>query len=121
MALLSASDVLLFFTLLLNSIAIARPWGSAAAKPHSTRDDGSEGVLNSDTSSSAEGGRPGAGDDDTAPLLTPSPSSTGVLAGLSDQGFRGRCNDLLLGFRRLGIFIALWNFAIMIAMVFVFN
>ena len=118
MALLSASDVLIFFSLLLNFAATARPWNASIVKAHTALEGTDEEVFRSGEGGSIDGESPRAGEDGTAPLLGHYPES---ISSRGDDGFKTRCNDLLLSFRRLGVFIALWNVAMIFAMVFVFS
>jgi len=90
MPLLSISDALLFFTLLLNAVAIAKPRGGL--KPAADRGGGGE-------SNPAEPGSP-----------------DGARLG-DDEGLAARAGRMLFAFRRCGVFIALWNFFLMVAMV----
>jgi hypothetical protein len=128
MALLSVSDVLLFFTLVMNAIAIAKPRGGLAGSSNS-HDSGIElsGLDSSTSPASSAFFSPRQGDDsdnDTAVLLggQSSPQNgggaqdAGVVEELSD-----RAGQLLLSFRRCGVFIAIWNVTLMVAMVFVLS
>jgi hypothetical protein len=117
MALLSASDVLIFFSLLLNCAATARPWNASTVKAHSsTEGNDDESLLDSREGRSLDEKSPNASDEGTARLLgNPPPDSH------AEDGLKARCNDLLLSFRRLGVFIALWNVAMIFAMVFIFS
>jgi len=110
MPLLSVTDALLFFTLILNAIAIAKPRGGLKP-PNRT-----------DTAASAEG-------DDVAALGAhrsrhPHSTEDHLLApgdagdGRNDGGsLAERAGLILFNFRRCGVFIALWNVSLMVAMV----
>lgn len=119
MALLSASDVLIFFSLLLNFAATARPWNASTVKAHTALESTDEEVFRSREGGGIDGKSPRAGEDGTAPLLGHHLPERIISRG--DDGLKTRCNDLLLSFRRLGVFIALWNVSMIFAMVFVFS
>ena len=108
MALLSVSDVLLFFTLIMNSIAISKPRGGILL---SRSPDYSGGETTDE-----EGGL-----QDTDPLMGPSLATSSRSAQDSSVlgGFIERASSLLLAFRRLGVFIAVWNVVLMLSMIFI--
>ena len=98
MPLLSVSDALLFFTLILNGIAISKPRG---------------GLLEPTDSPSPSAGNSSSSTDDAATdLLSPSEEKSQE----RDSGLSERFGQLLLAFRRCGVFIAIWNVALMVAM-----
>lgn len=117
MALLSVSDVLLFFSLLMNAIAIAKPSGGLLST-----------VRDGETDKKDDFGFGNQSEDfetdeilDTEPLLS-SPDSPTASHHDSICGEQlERLNKLLLSFRQCGVFIATWNIALMFAMMFILN
>ncbi len=93
MALLSVSDVLLFFTLVLNAIAISKPRGGLVHLSQNFPHVHSEDSFRDTTLNGGE---------------SEAVTSDGVFGELL-----GRARSLLLAFRRCGIFIALWTIALM--------
>lgn len=102
MALLSVTDVLLFFTLVMNAVAISKPRGGLIS-PRDANYGMAREVAEDD-----------ANETDSL-IAKPSHSSdAGALGELKE-----RAGLLLLAFRRCGIFIAVWNISLMFAMIFV--
>ena len=104
MPLLSVSDSLLFFTLVLNACAVARPGGGISS--HFTSR-GSSVFTN-------DGGL--EFDADSESFLD---KNTSVPAG--EGGLNDRAQELLVGLRRGGLFIALWNCSVILVMLFVLS
>jgi hypothetical protein len=118
MALLSVSDVLLFFSLLMNAIAIAKPRGGLVST-----------IVKEDTLDRKEEEDFRFGNQaedienseflDTEPLLAHHSPQANHDSACGEQ--LERLNKLLISFRRGGVFIATWNIALMLLMVFVLN
>ena len=110
MALLSVTDVLLFFTLIMNAVAIAKPRGGLLPNNRNAPNKSSSANA-TDDASVEEGSR------DTDPLvgMDSAPGPTGSVY----HELLGRAGSLLMAFRRCGVFIAIWNVTLMVAMVLI--
>mmetsp|Transcript_64863 Transcript_64863/g.130404 ORF Transcript_64863/g.130404 Transcript_64863/m.130404 type:complete len:116 (+) Transcript_64863:87-434(+) len=115
MALLSVSDVLLFFTLVMNAIAIAKPRRGGHAGGSSLQYSAIE-LTDRSNSDSSDYSNVTHQNSELTIDKDAGAQEPGIVEELSD-----RAGQLFMGFRRCGVFIAIWNVTLMGAMVFILS